>query len=243
MRQLADAAADALKELGAAALILILARDDGGPGGLVLAAVALLATFVISRWRWPYKPCSSCKATGRNKDQQPPSRRLQTLRRQPPCAAARGAHRPPGPPHHPQPHHEREVINMCDTCPTHIPGPGEVALRARPGGRRCPDQARPPGPVLGSRRADAAVRGVGPVRLVDDRHRGPGRRAVSRWPGVRAGAAPPGRARPARTDARDAGQAGRPRLRPIPAPGSRPGPRCPARCGGSWPADGSPQPW
>lgn len=89
MRQLADATKDVAKELGAAALILIAARDFGGTVGLVLAAGALVLVFTVSRWRWPYKPCSSCKASGRNKGSN--SRRHGDCKR---CRGTRRVQRP-----------------------------------------------------------------------------------------------------------------------------------------------------
>jgi hypothetical protein len=67
MRALADAAKDVARELGAAVLILIVARDAGGVAAAVLGLTGLAGWFAVSRWRWPYKPCSSCKTTGRNR--------------------------------------------------------------------------------------------------------------------------------------------------------------------------------
>ena len=56
----------AVKELGAAVLILIVARDAGGLAAMALAVLILAAVFLLSRWRWPYKPCRKCEGTGRN---------------------------------------------------------------------------------------------------------------------------------------------------------------------------------
>lgn len=89
MRHLADAAKDIAKELGAAAVILIAARDFSGPGAVALAATGVAAWFLISRWRWPYRPCSSCKATGRNKGSN--SRRHGDCKR---CGGTRRVQRP-----------------------------------------------------------------------------------------------------------------------------------------------------
>lgn len=81
--------ADVLKELGAVVLILVIARDVGGVAAVAITVPVLAGVFVVSRWRWPYRPCSRCKATGRNKGSN--SRRHGDCKR---CGGTRRVQRP-----------------------------------------------------------------------------------------------------------------------------------------------------
>ncbi len=55
-----------MAEVTGAAVLLVLAWSMYGPGGVLLAALALLAAWIVSRLFWPYKPCPRCDGTGRN---------------------------------------------------------------------------------------------------------------------------------------------------------------------------------
>ena len=74
-----------MPELAAAVLVLALGYGQAGPGGLVLAVLALAAWWFVSRWRWPYRPCPRCQGSGRN--------RGSNRRRHGDCKRCGGTHR------------------------------------------------------------------------------------------------------------------------------------------------------
>ena len=89
VRAAAAAVMEVLTELGVAALVIVIARDLGGPAYIAVAVVVLGGWFGLSRWRWPYKPCRRCKGTGRNKGSN--SRRHGDCKR---CGGGRRVQRP-----------------------------------------------------------------------------------------------------------------------------------------------------
>ena len=96
MRALAAAAKDIAKELGAAVLILIVARDFGGLAAAVLAVTGLAGWFAAQPVALAVQTVPHVQDHRPElRHQQQAARRLQTLRRHPPRAAARGPHRPP----------------------------------------------------------------------------------------------------------------------------------------------------